>query len=619
MKKITFFSIFVLIFIFSAPIFIFGKTEKIYLNFDQVEIKDLVKFLAKELGKNVVYDETLRGKITIISKKPVSKETAWQMIAEALQLLGAMIYEEKGYIKIVASRRIRERTPQINVQTDLPNEPCILIYAISHLNPTKVLSITKPLLSPKALALTIPGTSIVIFRDYAENLARIKQLLDTIEKTSAVPEVKTFRLKHISVEDFYRDILPIIRTFCKERGFTCQMTKNLPTNTLIVYGNKEVFKKIENLIKTLDVSTEYQERQFYVIHLKYSSAEKLDKVLKNLNLSRIQLEQKTLKKRIPYKTGLRISADKSSNALIIYATPQEFEKLKKLIDKLDVQPKQVLLATTIVEVSLSKLKDLGIRWQILGTYGGAAFGGVSQMDLFSAITQNKLIIGAFSPHQYQITIGKDTLFFPELLFLFNLSEEDASFRILSNPRILTLDNHEAMIKVGQSVPYTTGITYQSNALPTVSFEYKDVGLELTITPHITGDSVRLKIHQIIQEVSQVYRAQQGSIDFVAPVTSKREISSEVIVKNGQTVVLGGLVSRKQRDSVIKIPGLSKIPLLGYLFRSSKKETDRTTLFIFITPYIISSPEELKQITEEYRLLSEDIKKLLEFKEKNKLP
>lgn len=602
----------ILVWIFFWGVSAFGTDSGVYLNFDQVDVKTVVQFLAKELGKNVIYDETLRGKITVISKKPVDEETAWRIILEALSLTGATVYEEEGYVKILSNRRLREETPRMSEKPPARTEPYILIYALSRLNPIKVSQVIKPLLSPRGLVLHLSGTSVLILRDYAVNLARVRNLLDSLEKQPGLPEVRVFRLRYAPVEGVYRNILPLVQTLVSEKGLTFRMVKDDRTNSLIVYGNREIFEEIEAFLKEVDVPVESQERRFYVLRLKYSSAEELAKVLRSLNLERMRLDQKGNKKPFFPGTGLRIAADKSSNALIVYATSAEFEKVKNLVERLDVRRKQVLLATTVVEISLSKLRDLGVKWQILGTHGGAAFGGISESDLYSAVAQGKFIAGALSRSGREVSIGGSTFFFPELLFLFTLSEEDSSFRILSNPRILTLDNRKAEIKVGQSIPYTTGITYQTNTLPTVSFEYKDVGLNLTITPHIVGDTVRLEIHQTIQEVTQVYRAQQGTIDFVAPVTSKREISSEVIVDHGQTVILGGLVSRKSTRGLSRVPGFSSVPLLGHLFKRLSHNEERTTLFVFITPYIISNPEELQRITEEHRLLSEDLKALMDY-------
>ncbi len=594
----------------------FARKEKIYLNFDQVDIKSLVKFISKELGKNVIYDENLRGKITIISQKPMDSSTAWRMIAEALTMAGAVVYEEGSYIKIVSSKYLKEAAPPFGKKPEgVSCEPYILIYALTKLNPSKVIRIVRPLLSSKGKVYQLSGTPILIFKDYAENLKKMKKFLDELEKEPLLPEVKIFHLKYASVNEVYSSLSSIIQTLTVEKGLPFKLVKDERSNSLIVYGNKEVFKEVERLLKELDIPVEKSQREFYVIPLKFTSAEELAKVLKSLNLRSVMLTSKKNKTSSALREGIKIAADKSSNSLIVYATKEEFENLKKLIKQLDVRRKQVLLATTVVEISLSKLRDLGIHWQALGKYGGVTFGGASQTDIYTAVSQGNLVMGIFSERGKNISIGGTNLFFPDLLFLFSLLEENSSFRILSNPKILTLDNRKAEIKVGQSVPYTTGITYNSNSLPTVSFEYKDVGLNLTITPHIAGNTVRLEINQTIQEVTQVYRATQGVIDFVAPVTSKREISSEVMVDSGQTVILGGLVSKKYKKSASQVPGLSSIPLLGHLFKRTNSQEEKTTLFVFITPYIISSPEELKRITEEHKILSEDLLKLMNFKTK----
>ncbi len=611
-KSIKTILIFVVLFFFFTSTSL-AKKAQIYLNFDQVDIKSLVKFISKELGKNVVYDEGLRGKITIISSKPVDQDTAWRMICEALSLVGAVVYQEGNYIKILSKHHMRETTPISGKEPkNFQAEPYILIYSLTKLNPISAIKIIRPLLSPRGAVFHLKETPILILKDYSENLKRIKEFLDELEQESFFPKVRIFRLKYASVERIYHILAPIIQTLVSEKGIPFKIAEDNRTNALIVYGNEQIFHKIENILNQLDVPEKKNERGFYVLPLKYTSAEEISQVLKSLDLRSKELDASSENVR----NGIKIAADKSSNSLIIYATKEEFEKVKELVSRLDVRRKQVLLATTVVEISLSKLRDIGIQWQALGNYGGIAFGGASETDIYNAINQGKLIIGALSQSGKNISIGGVNLFFPDLLFLFSLIEQNSSFRILSNPKILTLDNRKAEISVGQSVPYTTGITYNNNSFPTVSFEYKDVGLNLTITPHIAGNTVRLEIKQVIQEVTQVYRATQGTVDFVAPVTSKREISSEVMVDNGQTVILGGLVSNKSKKGTFQIPILSSLPILGHLFKRINSENEKTSLFVFITPYIISSPEELKQITEEHRLLSEDLRILMNYQKKN---
>ncbi len=606
--------------LFALLCFLFFSTQvfsEVYLNFNNVNVKTVVEFLAKELGKNVIYDESLRGKITIMSKSPVDEDTAWKMIEESLLMLGAVVFEENGYVKIVSKNKAKRFAPEVKSQEKGLSEYQILIYVTKKFNASHLIKVLRPFVSPAGSIVYITGTPVIIVKDYSYNIKKLKDFLEVLEKTEGLYRVKVFKLRHAPVDTIYRNVSALIQSISNAKGLTSKIAKDERTNSLIVYGNDLILREVENIIKELDVpATEATYRKFWVIKLNYSSAEDLAKVLHSLNIQRLELGDKTKKKvkqrHTFLKGGLKIAADKSSNTLIIYATKEEYEKVKELVEKLDTRKKQVLLVTTIVEVSFSKLRELGIKWQALGSYGGVAFGGASLSDVYTAVTSGNLVLGAVSKSGTQVNVGTSVFFFPDLLFLFSLIEEKSVFNIVSNPKILTVDNKEATINVGESVPYTTGITYQTNALPTVSFEYKDVGLRLNITPHIIGNTVRLEIKQSLQEVTDIYRATQGVIDFVAPRTSKREISSEVIVDNGQTVILGGLVSSKSLKSRSRVPFLSRIPLLGHLFKRSQARENKTTLFVFITPYIVSSPEELKRITEEHKILSEDIKKLVNF-------
>ena len=602
--------ILIMVFLLCSPV----KAGQIYLNFNQVDINDFIKFVVKEFKKNVVYDGSLRGKITIISYKPVDKDTFWKIFSEAISLVGGIVYKEKGYIKITNARNIRNTTPSIENQPPAyQGEPYVLIYNLKHLNPGKIVRVIIPLLSNRAFVNFIQGTSLMIIRDYGENLKRIKSFLELIDREASGYKLEIFTLKYASAFDVYREILPIIQEAASFRGIPFKLSKDDRTNSIIVYATQDIIDLVSKTIKRLDVPIKPLGRRFYIIPIKFASAENIVKVLRTLNLSKVMqfVHSKDKIKEIPFS----ITADKNTNTVVVYATPEEYQKIKRLIEDLDIERKQVLLATTVVEVSWSKIRDLGIHWQAIGKFGGATFGGLSNADIFNAIHQGNLVAGVFSPSGENISIGGVNVFFPDLLFLFSLLQQESSFRILSNPKILTLDNQKAEIKVGESVPYTTGITYQTNSLPTVSFDYRDVGLDLTITPHICGDSVKLEVKQTLQEVTQVYRAMQGTIDFVAPVTSKREITSQIIVKNGQTVILGGLISRKNKTQFSHVPWLSSIPLLGWLFKRKNVEDQKTTLFVFITPYIISSPDQLKKITQEHELLARDLKAWLKFKQR----
>jgi len=582
--------------------------SKIYLNFNQIEIKDFLEFIGKTLHKNILYDNSLRGRVSVMFHQPVDKKTVWKVLNEVISMAGGVIYEERGYIKVISQKKFKEITPRAGERLKAqPAEPYLLVYQLKHLNALQLARHIKSLLSRKGYVITIPGTQIIIIKDLAKNLKEIKHLLELIDAKASAIGLKIFELTYADAGELSKKLNLLLQIPASERKVKYKVVAEERSNSIIVYGDEEILKLAQKIIAQLDKPPKREEKKFYIIPLKYASAEKLEKTLKKLNISRVLKNKKS--------EVFSIGADPTTNSLIFFGSAEDFERLKKLIEKLDVKRKQVLLVATILEVSWDKFKDLGVHWQALGNYGGIAFGGSSLSDVFNLIHQGNLVMGAFSTGTQTITLGETELLFPDLLFLFSLLEQGSSFQILSNPKILTLDNQKAEIKVGESVPYTTGITYQTNTLPTVSFDYRDVGLDLTITPHICGNNVRLEIHQTLQDVTQIYRATQGTIDFVAPSTSKREISSQIVVANGQTVILGGLISRKRKTQNSKVPFLSSIPGLGYLFKNTHEENQKTTLFVFLTPYIIDSPEKLKKITEEHEVLARDLQELLKFYQK----
>jgi len=312
---------------------------------------------------------------------------------------------------------------------------------------------------------------------------------------------------------------------------------------------------------------------------------------------------------------MRIGFDRGTNAVILYATRSEYESLRELISKLDTRRRQVLIAATIVEASTRSLLDIGVRWQILGKRGGASFRGSSLTDIYSSFISGNFLMGVFSEVGKTVQVGDTSLFFPDLVLLFSLLETGSGFNIISNPRVLTLDNQPAIIKVGQVIPYAEGVKFDINGQPIITYDYKEVGLELNVTPRISGDNLRLTISLNLEEIIDFVTNQIGATSYTVPVTSNREINSDVVIENGQTVILGGLVSTKTLKTMEGVPGLWRIPLLGRLFRRDTEQRDKTTLFIFITPYVVSTPEELSRITEEHRKMSEEIKKLIENRKK----
>ncbi len=621
------------------------RTGKVFLNFQNADISLVVKFMSELTRKNIVLDPSVKGSITVSSAKPVSVNEAWEIFLLTLSLQGYGVVEEKNYVKILPLQKATSLA-ELKKPSHL-GEVIIYIYSAENTQITQIQQAVQPFLSPTAkVAVHLPSNSILI-ADIARNIESIKPLLKELDSSEKALRVNIYRLEKTKAESVFQSLQTLASALQQHFGTPVFITFNRESNSVVVVANERAQRLAKELIETLDKhSFGSTERGFYLVKLKHISAEELYKSIQTLfreasPTAPVQTpeprrtpadlrgtETPLRKEEVPRpqppplttietKEGIRIGFDRGTNSVVIYATPQEYESLRAFIEKMDIKRKQVLIAATVVEMSTSKALELGVRWQVLGTHGGAAFGGTSLQDVYSAILSGNFIIGALSNVGRTVTIGGVSLFFPDLLFLFSLLERGTGFNIVSNPKVLTLDNQEAVIKVGQVIPFASGVKFDINGQPVITYDYKEVGLNLSVTPTISEKDLRLSINLSVQEIIDFLRPQVGALSYAVPVTSNRQLNSEVVVENGQTIILGGLVSTKIIDSKEGVPGLQNIPILGWFFKRKAKSEDKVSLFIFLTPYVIESAEELSRITQEHQKLAQELKKLLQEKEKQK--
>ncbi len=620
------------------------KKGEVVLNFSETDIGDLAFFMGELTGKNVIVDPAVRGKMTLVFSKPLRIKDAWDVFTSALFMQGFGVVEGKEAVKIMP---LNEAVSVAQFKgKPAKGELAVLVFNLEYANAQMVMNALRPFLSPFARVSIHQESNSIIIADVGENIDKAKRILSNLDRKGIEGEAKVYKLKHLSAQEALRIISPLNTAFSKRFGTPIVVSSSKEANALVVFAPAsahEIIRSIIGMIDTEDIVSE--QRSFYIIPLSFVSAEEISESLRSLlRGTRISPTTQTLRTQqvqrqgkegtqrkgraqqtvvrqliapIVTKTGMRIGFDRGTNSVILYATRSEYESLKNLISKLDVRRKQVLIAATVVEASTKNLLDIGVRWQILGTHGGAAFQGSSLTDIYKSFLSGNFLMGVFSSAGRSLEIGGTNFFFPDLVLLFSLLETGSGFNIISNPKVLTLDNQPAVIKVGQVVPYAEGVKFDINGQPIITYDYKEVGLELSVTPRISGENLRLTINLSLQEIIDFVTNQIGTTSYTVPVTSNREINSDIVIENGQTVILGGLVSTKTLKTMEGVPGLWRIPILGRLFRRDLDQRDKTTLFIFITPYVVSSPEELTKITEEHRRLSEEIRKRLEERMKEK--
>ncbi len=624
------------------------RTGRVFLNFQDADVSLVAKFMSELTGKNIVLDPAVKGTITVSSAKPVSVQTAWEIFLLALSLQGYGVVEEKNYVSIVP---LQKATSLANLKKPSHSgEVIVYIYKAENTQALQLQQAVQPFLSPNAkIAVHVPSNSLII-ADVAQNVERLKKILKELDSPERGLNVKLYKLQKANAESVFQSLQALSSAFQQQLGIPIFITFSKDSNSILVIANEKVQGLIKEVIENLDrESLGPLERSFYLIKLNHISAEELYRSLQTLfggglpttqaiqpqerrailpDTRGIEIPLQREERRTPQrqalpltaietKEGLRIGFDRGTNSVIIYGTPQEYESLKSIIEKIDVRRKQVLIAATVVEMSIRQALELGVRWQIFGTQGGAAFGGSSLQDVYSALLSGSFVIGTLSKSGTSVTIGSTTLFFPDLVLLFSLLERGSGFNIVSNPKVLTLDNQEAIIKVGQVVPFASGVKFDINGQPIITYDYREVGLNLSVTPTISGKDLRLLINLNLQEIIDFLRQQTGGLGFAVPITSNRQLNSDVVVENGQTIIIGGLVSTRTLDSIEGVPGLKDIPVLGWLFKRKTTSEDKVSLFIFLTPYVIEKPEDLSRITEEHQRLAQELRKRMEEANKKK--
>jgi len=620
------------------------RTGKVFLNFQNADISLVVKFMSELTGKNIVLDPNVKGTITISSAKPVSIKQTWDLFVMSLTLQGYGVVEDKNFVRILP---IAQAVPLAEPKKPATSADVILyLYTAENTQAQQLQQAIQPFLSPFAKVGVHSQSNTLIVADIAKNIEKIKDILKELDSPQRSLKVKLYPLQKAKAENVLQSLQGVLSTLQQQTGAPSVATISKDANAIVVVAREDIQAIVEEIIKTIDQSTQTTEdRSFYVIPLKFISAEELHKSLQSLltgvastvaqptpqyqvqpvDIKGLETPLQKPKQLTPQpqpipsiqtKEGMRIGFDRGTNSVLIYAIPQEFENLKALIEKLDVRRRQVLIAASVVEMSTSKALDIGVRWQAFGSKGGAGFGVGSLQDIYSSMLTGNFVLGFINNVGKTITIGGVNLFFPDLVLLFSLLEKGTGFNLISNPKVLTLDNQPAEIKVGQVIPYASGVKFDINGQPVITYDYKEVGLDLKITPTIAENNLRLTINLQVQEIVDFIRPQVGQLSYAVPITSNRQVNSDVVVENGQTIIIGGLINNRTISTVEGVPGLKDIPLLGRLFRRDTKTEDKVSLFIFLTPYVIEKPEDLSKITQEHQKLADELRKLLEKQEKN---
>lgn len=583
--------------------------DEITLNLKDADIRALISTVSKFTGKNFIIDPRVKAKVTVISAHTLTPEAVYEVFLSVLQVHGYAAVPTGSVIKIVPEVNAKQGPlPLSDNKGSFPLDELITkIIRLDHVPASQLVPILRPLVPQQGHLAAYNPTNTLIITDHAGNIQRLQKIIKGVDRPDS-DELEIIPLKHASASELVR-ILNSLNAggSVKDASKKIKLAADDRTNSILVTGDRSSRLRIRTTITYLDTPLEDGSGNTHVIYLKYAKAENLVKILTGL---KDQGAKKSVVKGkaapVRATTGSVISqnaiiqADEDTNALIITADPNTIKNLKAVIRQLDIRRAQVLVEAIIAEITTNNNKEVGVGIAVDGTTrdSGALPAGISN---FAGVGDLLLSVATGTapttlPSGLSFGLGGDNGSGIRYGALLRALQTDQNTNILSTPNIVTLDNEEAELIVGQNLPFVTGSftgtgsTDPQNPFQTV--ERQDVGLTLKVTPQINeGDTVQMVIEQ---EVSSVIPGtfEQGI------ATRKRSIKTTVLVDDGGILILGGLIADEVSDTESKVPLLGDIPIIGFLFRTQNTTKNKQNLMVFLRPTILRDHKDAAFVTNE---------------------
>ena len=615
----------------SAAVHAQKANEPVTLNFANAEIDAVARTMAAITRRNIVVDPRVKGTMNLSTEKPVSPAQAYNQFLATLRLSGFTVVDANGLLKVVPEADAKLQGGIVNTGPLTTGNSSIVtqIFRLNYESANNLVPVLRPLISPNNTINVNPGNNSLIITDYADNLQRMGRIIAALDVSNAT-DVDVVPLKHAIAAD----IAPLVMRMIESGGggapaagqadtsFKTTVVAESRGNTLIVRAaNPARLNLVRSLITQLDQpSSQNASGNIYVVYLKNADATKLAVTLRaamaaNASTSvagsgapsstpitagsaAASAATTPLQGASQPSTGGQIQADPATNSLIITASEPQYRQLRAVIERLDQRRAQVYVESLIAEVNADKAAEFGIQWQgVLGKHGDKNVGILGTN--FSIGGQNIISLatgaaaGTVAPSTgANFGVARQTNGVYVLGFLARFLESSGSGNILSTPNLLTLDNEEARIVIGQNVPFVTGQYTNNNSSsgsvnPFQTVERKDVGITLRVKPQISENgTVKL---QIFQEISSVQASSINSATGL--ITNKRSIESSVLVDDGAIVVLGGLLQDEYSGNEEKVPGVGDVPLFGNLFKSEARSRKKTNLMVFLRPVVMRDAQQ----------------------------
>jgi general secretion pathway protein D len=602
------------------PIVLFAQQVTITPNYKEADIRQIVEAVSAVTDRNFIIDPRVNAKVTMLSKTPMTPEAFYEAFLAILEVHQLAAMQSGDIIKIIPNATARQYGSPMGTGRAAGDDDIVTqVIQVQNVGAAQLVPILRPLIPQFGHLAAHPGSNMLIISDRAGNVARMVSIIRRIDLSSD-DDIEVIPLQHASSSEVVR-VLTALTQAPRADGapVSTSLVADARTNSVLVGGDRTDRLRLRTLIAHLDTPLE-DGGDTQVRYLRYADAEELATKLQQHFQGQVAAQGAAGGAAAPARNGeVSVWADTQTNAIVVNAPPKMMRSLMQIVDKLDIRRAQVLVEAIIVEVIADKTAELGITWAVEGAAsttpisatnfpslgpgvvqlaGAAAGGGDTPVDPSSLIGEG-------------ITFGVGRLSDTGVSFaaILRALEGDADTNIISTPSLVTTDNEEASLNVGQEVPFVTGSFTNTggnigSVNPFQTIQREQVGVKLTITPQINeGNSLLLDISQ---EISNIAQSVEGATDLI---TNQRIVETTVIVDDGQILVLGGLLEDVLRESEQRVPILGSIPFLGALFRAQKTDKVKTNLLVFIRPTILRDAATISTETNaKYNMIKEALDK-----------
>jgi len=628
-----------------AATFARAADEPVTLNFTNADIDAVVKAVAEITGKSFIVDPRVKGTVTIVSARPIPRTLVYPTLLSALRMQGITAIEGDSVVRIVpeADAKLQGGPVGSGAVTAGGDRLVTQVITLRYESAAQLVNVLRPLITPANTIAAFPSANALVITDYADNLRRLEKVIASLDQPPG-SEPTVVPLRYASAID----LVPTLTRLLADPGATAAdaqqrltLVADARSNSVLVRAdNPGRIARVRQLIEQLD-SPGRAGGNMFIVYLRNAEAARVVQTLRAVLTGQDAAPSATsgtsttpagtnaatamgataTTTPLPFPSapastsftagGATVSADLANNALVILAPEPVYNNLRAVIEKLDMRRAQVYVEALIVEISADKAAEFGIQWQVLNGVNSTQTRVVGGTNFTPRGTGTNIIdiaanLGAAAPG-LNLGVIRGTVNIPGLGIIQNLGflaralETQVNANILSTPTLLTLDNEEARIVVGQNVPFVTG-QYANTGVgtslnPFQTIERRDIGLVLRVKPQITeGGTVRLVIYQ---EVSRI----QDATTATGIILSKRSLESSVVIDDEQIVVLGGLIEDRLTDGTDKVPIAGDVPYVGQQFRYDARRREKTNLMVFLKPTIVRGGNDGREFTSErYRYL-----------------